>query len=249
MTANRFLVKQTHLRPPYARLEGEEHHHLSRVLRARPGDGVWLIDEAGNSFRAEVIEVGRRQTRLLVLDQEEPSAPKIRFILAQALLKSKKMDLVIQKATELGVQTVIPVVTSRSVPKLEGRENAKVERWRKIAREAAKQSRRTDIPLILAPQPFSDFLEPRDEPKKLLLCEDGGKFLRDILAAAPGQDSASSKTPDIVLLVGPEGGWSEEEKQRAIGKGFEAIRLGRRVLRSETASLAALAAIQIFWGE
>jgi 16S rRNA (uracil1498-N3)-methyltransferase len=209
---------------------------------------VWLIDEAGNSFRAEVIEVGRRQTRLLVLDQEEPSTAKIRLILAQSLIKSKNMDLVIQKATELGVQMIIPVETSRAVLKLEGREKARLERWRKIAREAAKQSRRTDIPMIHSPESFSEFLDSRAEPIKFVLCEDGGIFLGDILAGAPGLKSASAGMPEIVLLVGPEGGWSEEEKQQAIGKGFEAVSLGKRILRSETASLAALAAIQIFWG-
>ncbi|MFZ2055067.1 MAG: 16S rRNA (uracil(1498)-N(3))-methyltransferase [Candidatus Aminicenantales bacterium] len=248
MTSNHFLVEQKNLRPPYARLEGEEHHHLCRVLRVRSGEKVWLVDKQGSSFRAEVIEVGRQQTRLLVLEKEEPSAAKIRLVLAQALIKSKTMDLVIQKATELGVQAVVPIEASRSVLKLEGRERARLERWRKIAREAAKQSRRTDIPLIHAPHPFSVFLESRDEPKKFILCEDEGILLRDILVEAP-VDSVSSAMPGVVLLVGPEGGWSKEEEQRAMEKGFEAVSLGTRILRSETAALAALAAIQIFWGE
>ena len=248
MTSNHFLVKQKNLRPPYARLDGGEHHHLCRVLRARSGEKVWLVDERGSSFRAEVIEVGRRQTRLLVLEKEEPSAAKVRLVLAQALIKSKNMDLVIQKATELGVQAVVPVEASRSVLKLEGREGPRLERWRKIAREAAKQSRRTDIPLIHAPYPFSVFLESRNEPKRLILCEEGGTLLRDILVDHP-VDSASSEMPGVVLLVGPEGGWSKAEEQQATEKGFEAVSLGTRILRSETAALAALAAIQIFWGE
>jgi 16S rRNA (uracil1498-N3)-methyltransferase len=249
LTSNRFLIKLTNLRPPYAWLDEEEHHHLSRVLRARPGEKVWLMDESGNIFRAEVIEVGREQTRLLLLGQEEPSESKIRLILAQALIKSKNMDLVIQKATELGVQAVVPVEASRSVLKLKGREEARLERWQKIAREAAKQSRRKDIPVIQAPQSFSTFLESREEPKKIILCEDGGMFLRDILANAPAARPPSSSQPGVVLLVGPEGGWSGDEKQRALGRGFEEVSLGTRILRSETASLAALAAIQIFWGE
>lgn len=92
------------------------------------------------------------------------------------------------------------------------------------------------------------FLESRDESKKLILCEDGGIFLRDVLADR-SVDSASSGMSGVVLLFGPEGGWSKQEEQGAIGKGFEAVSLGARILRSETASLAALAAIQIFWGE
>jgi 16S rRNA (uracil1498-N3)-methyltransferase len=248
LTSNHFLVKQKNLRPPYASLDGEEHHHLCRVLRTRPGEKVWLVDERGTSFRAEVLEVGRDQTRLFVLEKEEASAAKVRVVLAQALIKSKNMDLVIQKATELGVQAVAPVKASRSVLRLEGRVETRLERWRKIAREAAKQSRRPDVPVIFPPSPFSVFLESRDEPRRLILCEDGGRPLRDILVDEAG-DSASSERPGVVLLVGPEGGWSKGEQQQAVEKGFEAVSLGTNILRAETAALAALAAIQIFWGE
>jgi 16S rRNA (uracil1498-N3)-methyltransferase len=248
LTSSHFFVKQQNVHPPYAQLEGEEHHHLSRVLRVRPGEKVWLVDEQGSSFRAEVVEVEQRRTRLLLLDKEEPSASKIRLILAQALIRSKKMDLVIQKATELGVWAVVPVEASRSVLRLEGREGARLERWQKIAREAAKQSRRTDIPLIHGPQCYSEFLESREESAKFILGEAGGTLLRDILVDA-SLDSAGQGTPGVVLLVGPEGGWSREEERRAMEKGFTAVSLGKRILRSETAALAALAAIQIFWGE
>lgn len=249
MTSNRFLVKLMNLRPPYAWLDEEEHHHLARVLRVRPREKVWLMDEPGNTFRAEVIEVGRDQTRLLLIGREEPWEAKIRLLLAQALIKSKNMDLVIQKATELGVQAVVPVQASRSVLKLEGREKARQERWQKIAREASKQSRRKDIPVIHTPQSFSTFLNHREEARKLILCEDGGMLLRDILVDTPAASSLRAAPPDVVLLVGPEGGWSGDEKRRALETGFEAVSLGARVLRSETASLAALAAIQVFWGE
>jgi 16S rRNA (uracil1498-N3)-methyltransferase len=151
LTSSHFFVKQKNLHPPYAQLVGEEHHHLSRILRVRPGEKVWLVDERGSSFRAEVVEVGRQQTRLLILEKEEPSEVKIRLILAQALIRSKNMELVIQKATELGVRAVVPVEASRSVLRLEGREGARLERWQKIAREAAKQSRWMDVPLIHGP--------------------------------------------------------------------------------------------------
>ena len=248
MTSNRFLVKPKNLHLPYARLDGDEHHHLSRVLRVRPGEQVWLVEEQGSSFRAEVIEVGREQTRLRVLDQEEAGAAKVRVVLGQALIKSRNMDLVIQKATELSVHAVVPIEASRSVLKLKGREVIKLARWRKIAGEAAKQSRRTDIPSVHPPQSLSTFLESRNESRKFILCEDRGSLLRDALAEIPA-DSASSGTRGAALLVGPEGGWSGEEERQAIGHGFEAVSLGTRVLRSETAALAALAAIQVFWGD
>ncbi|MGB7294942.1 MAG: 16S rRNA (uracil(1498)-N(3))-methyltransferase [Candidatus Aminicenantales bacterium] len=247
MTSNRFLVKQENLHLPYARLDGEEHHHLSRVLRVRAGEQVWLMDEKGSSFRAKITEVGRHETRLLVLEREERAAAKIRLVLGQALIKSRNMDLIIQKATELGVQAVVPVEASRSVPGLKERSEGKIERWRKIARESAKQSRRTDLPSIHPPQSLSVFLESREESNKYILCEDGGVLFRQILAEAAA-GPAFPGMPEVVLLVGPEGGWSREEEQRAREHGFIAISLGARILRSETAALAALAAIQVFWG-
>lgn len=247
MTSNHFLVKQKNLNPPHALLEGEEHHHLSRVLRKGPGERVWLVDEQGNSYRAEVAEVGRRQTRLSVLEKKEASASRLRLVLAQALIKSKNMELVIQKATELGVDVIIPIVAARSVVKLNKNEAGKLERWRKIAREAAKQSRRSGIPFIHPPQRYSSFLEARDEPRRLILCEDGGVILRDILALGPTQPG-KPMIPAVVVLVGPEGGWTEEEEKQAVESGFEAVSLGSRILRSETAALAILAAISIFWG-
>lgn len=246
MTSSRFLVKTKNLHPPYARLEAEEHHHLSRVLRKGPGDRVWLMDEQGSSFEAEVIQVEREETRLLLLDKRTAPAPRHRVVLAQALLKAKNMDLVIQKATELGVGVIVPIEAARSVIKLGGKEAAKLERWRKIAREAAKQSRRMDIPFLRPPQPLSAFLGARDEPKRLILCESSGAPLRDVLALGPGQTGAE-KPPAVAVLVGPEGGWTNEEVNQAIGGGFEAVSLGGRILRSETAALAVVAAISIFW--
>lgn len=214
----------------------------------RAGDRVWLADEEGYSYLAEVEEVGRRQTRLLILEKKEAPAGKLRLVLAQALIKSKNMDLVIQKATELGVGVIIPVAAARSVVRMNGGGSSKLERWRKIAAEAAKQSRRSDIPSIQTPQPFPSFLQARDEKRRLILCEDGGARLRDILASEPSLPSAPEPAA-VAVLVGPEGGWTREEQEQAIDKGFEAVSLGSRILRAETAALAVLAALSIFWGD
>ena len=248
MTSNHFLVKQKNLRPPYALIDEEEHHHLGRVLRMAPGKIVWLVDEKGISYLAEVEEVGQRQTRLLILEKKEPSAGRLRLVLAQALIKSKNMDLVIQKATELGVSVIIPIEAVRSVVKLNKGEAGKRARWSKIAGEAAKQSRRSDIPTIQMPQPLAAFLQARDEARRFVLCEDGGVRLRDILAAGPVRPG-DPEVPAVVVLVGPEGGWTQKEQEQAIDGGFEAVSLGSRILRSETAALAILAAISIFWGD
>jgi len=247
LTSNHFLVKTKNLHPPYALLEEEEHHHLSRVLRKGPGDRVWLMDEQGNSYQAEVMEVGRERTRLVLLDKRIAPASPLRLVLAQSLLKSKNMDQVVQKATELGVWAIVPIEAARSVVRLEGRETPKLERWRKIAREAAKQSRRSDIPSLLPPQTLLSFLEARDESKKIILCESGGAPLREVLAAGFGP-AGERKPPAVAVLVGPEGGWTREEEEQAFERGFEAASLGGRILRSETAALAVSAAISIFWG-
>jgi 16S rRNA (uracil1498-N3)-methyltransferase len=248
LTSNHFLVKQKNLQLPRALLETEEHHHLSRVLRLGPGERVWLVDELGNPYRAEVEEVGRRQTHVLILEKKEASTGRLRLVLAQALIKSKNMDLVVQKATELGVEVIIPVEAARSVVRLKEDKTGKLGRWRKIAREAAKQSRRSDVPFIQPPESLSCFLKSRDEPRRFILCEDGGVNLRDVLAPRPAQPG-HPEVATVAVLVGPEGGWTKNEEEQAVNAGFEAVSLGSRILRAETAALVSLAAFSIFWGD
>lgn len=247
MTSNHFLVKQKNLRPPHALLDEDEHHHLSVVLRGVPGQKVWLMDEGGDTYRAEVEEIGRRQTRLLLLEKRAAAASLLRLILAQSLIRPKNMDLVIQKATELGAEEIIPVRSARSVARLGGENAGKLGRWRKIAAEASKQSRRPNIPLIREPQPLLTFLQARPGDRRFILCEEGGVRLREILNPGPGQPEVPVGST-MVVLVGPEGGWTREEQGKALGEGFEPVSLGRCVLRAETAALAALAAISVFWG-
>lgn len=233
------------LRYPFAFLEGDQHHHLSRVLRAKPGKKVWLLDENGVRYRAEVQEVLRERTKLIILERREPEKQRIKLFLGQAILKSKKMDWLIQKSTELGVASIIPVLAFRSVVRV-GDEQNKVGRWQRIAGEAVKQSRRTSLPIILPPQSFPSFLESIDGEKKWILSEKRGKLLREILMEKfPG--SRKTHIPTVILLVGPEGGWTLQEERQALGRGFEAVSLGPQVLRSETAALAALSLIAHFW--
>jgi 16S rRNA (uracil1498-N3)-methyltransferase len=246
VTATRFNVERKNIRPPFAWLEGSEHHHLSKVLRRRPGQRVLLADEDGNTYSAEVVEVGAARTRLKLLGQTPPERAAVTVILAQSLLKAKKMDMVVQKATELGVDVLVPLVTDRSVVKLAGDEDHKVERWRKIVREAAKQSRRSLRPEVLPPQTFREFLARRSETRKLILTENSGKAMRDVLTSGPGQ-VAGGGVPTVLLVVGPEGGWTKEEEAESLTRGFEAVSLGKRPLRSETAALAALAMVSHFW--
>jgi 16S rRNA (uracil1498-N3)-methyltransferase len=248
LTSTHFIVKTENLDFPHAVLDGDEHYHLSRVLRAKPGRRVWLVDERGVSYLAEVEDIGRSWTRLRLIETpKSPARAGVEIILAQSVLKSKKMDLIVQKATELGMRLFMPVLAERSVVRVREREaRLKVDRWRKIAREAAKQSRCSYIPGVLPPIPLRDFLAGRGEQKKLILCEGQGKPLTDIIADRPASYSVE-EVPEVLLLVGPEGGWTASEVKAAREKGFEEVTLGRRILRSETAVLAALAVISQFW--
>lgn len=245
MTATHFLVKAAGLRFPFAFLDGDEHHHLSRVLRARPGKRVWLIDERGVRYRAEVQEVEQDRTKLFILEKKEPERERIRIVLGQAVLKSKKMDWLVQKSTELGVTSLVPVMAVRSV--IRGSpDRARLERWRRIAVEAAKQSRRNSLPTVLPPQPLRSLVQSFEAEKKLILSEGGGRLLREIILerlANPRQSPPST----VIILVGPEGGWTPEEEGQALASGFEPVSLGQGILRSETAAVAAVSVIGQFW--
>lgn len=246
MTATRFLVERKNIRFPFARLEGGEHHHLSKVLRAKPGRQVWLVDDAGNSYEAEIVEVGETQTLLRILVLAPAEETRVRVTLGQALLKSKKMDWIVQKATELGVDVIIPLATARAIVKVGPWEGRRADRWQKIARESAKQSRRSSIPEVEEPSFLRDFLIGQPASRKLILTEDGGTALKEILPAGPG-DADGDGISTVLLAVGPEGGWTKEEEADSLAAGFEAVSLGKQPLRSETAALAALAMISHFW--
>ncbi len=246
MTSNRFFIQKEKLDSSYAYLEGEEHHHLSCVVRKKPKDKVWLFDEQGNVYLARVEEIGKGKTRLFILERRKEKGPRVKMTLAQALLRSKKMEFLIQKVTEWGISTFIPVVTCRSIIKIEEKSEKKIARWQKIAREASKQSQRAFSPSVLKPMPLSQLLEERKEEKKLFLSEHKGKYLRDLLIS--GLKNQRKKIPSsVIVLVGPEGGWSEEEELDILHHDYQAISLGSKVLRAETAAVSSVALISHFW--
>lgn len=248
MTSSHFLIRSGDIRFPFAILEGDDHTHLQRVLRAKPGKKVWLVDEQGTTYFAEVEEVTADRTRLRVLEKRDFEAPRVLFGLAQAILKGKKMDFLVQKGTELGMSFLIPVATKRTVIKLAGKETARVARWQRIARQAVKQSRSRLIPEIRPFASWEEFLKVRPEEIKYILSENRGTSLRDIVAAPPVNVFAARETT-VLLLVGPEGGWEPEEEETAIARGFEPVSLGSRVLRAETAAIVGLAMMTQFWGQ
>ena len=148
MTSNHFFVKKNDLRSSTVFLYGKEHHHLSRVARIKPDERVCLFDEQGTNYLARVEEIRKDMTRLSILEKLDKDKPKVKITLAQALLKSKKMDIIIQKSAELGVTNIIPVITARTIVKIEEKIPNKIERWKKIALEAVKQSHISFLPSI-----------------------------------------------------------------------------------------------------
>jgi len=228
-------------------VEGEPHRHLARVLRARPGDKVTLFDGRGGEADAEVLAIERDQTTLSLGARRQVAAPAgPRVVLLQSLARGEKMDFIVQKTTELGVHEIVPIAAGRSVARLPGAEAApRRARWEKIAQEAARQCGRADVPAIAAPRSLADAVASSDgnQPDHLRLALWEGSRGRPLRAAL------ADRAPNAVtLLVGPEGGFAEEEIAAAAQSGFEIVGLGPRILRVETAAVVAVALVQFATG-
>ena len=224
-------------------LPPEAAHHAHRVLRLRANDTVQIFDGEGNALDATIREINGRR---VMLDQLKPCATELpsplRIMLAQSMCSGEKMDWVVQKATELGAAEIQPVQTQRSTAKLSGeRIVRRTEHWRSVAIAACEQSGRNRLPQVHAPQDFSTWLAAmRGIPgAKFMLLPEGSTTLHE----QPRPQEA------ITLLIGPEGGFSTDEAQLARQVGFISIRLGTRILRTETAAIAGIAAVQALWGD
>ena len=237
----RFYVPQTFVSGEVLRLPENVCRHI-QVLRLQAGAPLVLFDGQGQAAAAELLEIGRKQAlarvdKLLTESRESPLA----VTLIQAVSASEKMDFAVQKGTELGVKRIIPAVSTRSNVRLSGeRAEKKVRRWQEIAVSACEQCGRNKVPPVA---PIADLPQvlaalPVDSGARLLLSPHGGVPLRSL----PPAQSA-------VLLIGPEGGLTAEEEDLARSHGFQAVQLGARVLRTETAAMAALAAMQALWGD
>lgn len=224
-------------------LPAQAGEHLARVLRLGEGAPVVLFNGDGGDYAAILVHVGKRVVRARIegmqaVSNESPLA----LTLAQGVARGEKMDLIVQKATELGVARIVPLLTERSEVRLDpARAEKRLMHWRAVAASACEQSGRARLPQILPAQPLDGWLAelPRGGALRLALLPEGSRSLRSLVFAPAGG----------LLVVGPEGGLGERDVGSLHAAGFSGLALGPRILRTETAGLAALAALQAVHGD
>lgn len=211
-------------------------HQIRRVLRLRPGSRVVVLDGSGQEYEVELSEVSEAGVRGLVLSQQiNPAEPATQLTLLLCLTQREKFEWMLQKCTELGTTRFVPVISSRSLVQERGGQEKKLERWRRIVQEAAEQCGRGKIPVVEEVAGYEAGLRRAGNGLKLALWEqEHARSLRQVLQ--PG-------TGEVAALIGPEGGLSEAEVEQAQAAGFQAVTLGRRILRMETAAMTAAALI------
>ncbi len=247
MTANQFFVAVIDPGAWRIVLRGDEHRHLAKAARARVGEEIWLFDGAGRRSRARVETIGDDRTEVSLLAAEAPESLRTRIVLALCLIDGKTLEAALAQAAELGCSDFQPVVSARSFRAAAERTGRKLERWRRIAREAAKQCKSALLTEVHPPRPLRELLRDPGSGRRLFLSEHGGRPLKDVLAAAAGAGGGAPER--VTLLVGPKGGWTAGEEKEIWQAGFEAVSLGRRILRAETAAVAGAAMIAHFWNE
>jgi 16S rRNA (uracil1498-N3)-methyltransferase len=236
---HRFLVDAELAEGSTVELTGQSAIQISKVLRMGPGDEVTLFNGHGFNVRSRILESGKRSVRLEVTGPSVPGivlgAPEVHLL--QATIKSDRFDLVVQKATELGVSAITAIETDHSVVKLSvDRAASRIERWRRIAAEALEQSERSDMVQIAEPKSFDQAIHATSAELRLIAAERSStRYLPDVL-----EPDAKS----IAIIVGPEGGFSSKEIERATAEGWTPVSLGPTILRSETAGIAAVAIIR-----
>ena len=236
---SRFFVTSGMIEGSVITLSEEDSAHLARVLRAEVGEEITVCDEKGTEYTAEISEISKKTVKAVITDfRKSATEPKISVTLFQGLPKGSKMELIIQKCVEIGIDEIVPVSTARAVVKLNEEKGAgKEKRWNKIAEEAAKQSGRGKIPKVTSPVSFKDAAEKAGEfdmavmPYELHEKADFKAYLR------------SHSPKKIAVYIGPEGGFEESEAELAKEKGIYLVSLGKRILRTETAPLSVLSVL------
>ncbi len=239
MARRLFFVEQ--VRSGGCEITGERAHHLRTVLRVVPGQ-TYEVSDNERVYLAEVVSVRNDRVAFRVIGAGETRRAPVRLALVAALVKFDRLELLLEKATELGVERAVLVAAARSERGLERAAAKRMDRWRRILVEASQQARRARLPELAGPVGFEEALRETADYRYVL--DEGGEaepLLRALPAARRPEDA-------VALLVGPEGGWSERERNQTAAAGWQAVSLGRQILRAETAAIAALAVVGCAWG-
>lgn len=242
----RFFISQPAAPETTYTINNPDANHIKNVLRMNPGDEIWLFDGNGYEFKARISDVANNAVTVEIIDRFFcPADPPIRLTVGQAILKHKKLDTTLRQLTELGIHGWMPVNTERSVSKIDKKnEAAKTDRWQTIVKESVKQCRRGMIPNIYPPVSFSKALllgERHDI--NIIFSDKNGESLDRIKTRTHRPEAA------IFMLLGPEGGFTRQEIELAREHGFISAGLGPRILKADTATVAACAIVQHLFGD
>lgn len=238
MSIHRFYLEPRAWASSEPTLGPEDSHHCADVLRLKVGDAITLFDGEGTVADAVLTEVHRKHCRVRIGEKTTSAPLRCAVTLAQAVPKGKNMDLILQKAVELGASTIVPLLTRRTVVKIDDEDaSRKQERWQQIALEACKQCGRNQVPAVTKPCSLEEFLHhPREGLLLLASLQPGAVSIKDALSGTP--DHAA-----VTVLVGPEGDFTPEESAVALAAGAIPVTLGPMILRAETAAIYCLSVL------
>jgi 16S rRNA (uracil1498-N3)-methyltransferase len=242
----RFLATDLDPASNTASLSAEETHHLIHVLRLRLGDEIAVFDGNGREYRARIERVSRDGASVHLLEEiSAAQEPAVRLTLAQAVLKGDKMEDVVRDATMMGVAAIEPLITAHTTVRMKALgEGQASDRWRRIAVASAKQCRRAVLPVIGNGTPFDEWVVQDTAEMRLMLVEPTVTVEGHPMTTVQGQRPGSA-----TLMVGPEGGWADNEIEIAVRAGWVPITLGRRTLRADAVALVAIGVLQFVWAD
>lgn len=241
-----FYVKPEHVRQGRFIIDGEESHHLQHVLRKRKGDVIRMFDGQNRSYQGIIEALTSHEVSGAIIDRQDTAGrPGVQINLFQSLPKGSKFDLIIEKCTELGVSSITPVISERSIKKITPEESLKKkDRWEKIARSASEQCGRDTLPVIHPLADFGDALTKVPHDAVHLIPWEGEEILSFKEAAKRHIQKKQNKIPAVTIWIGPEGGFSRREIEQARKAGMHTVTLGKNILRTETAGLVTISLVQ-----
>jgi 16S rRNA (uracil1498-N3)-methyltransferase len=246
---HRYFVPREDLAGDEALIRGDEYRHLTKVLRQKPGQEILVFDGLGTEYRGIITAISKEEARARVEKTAWlPRESELDLWLVQGIPKGEKMEYIIQKNTELGVKGFIPLEAGRTIVKMEeSKKRLREKRWQKVALEAAKQCGRAYVPKVLKTRTLGNFFSGLEVASMVLTpWEAGGEPLKEVLRSEEGKGIPAKR---LFILIGPEGGWENSEIELVTKNGGIPVTLGPRILRTETAGFAAVAAVMYQWGD